>query len=395
MKKKIIIIISIIVSIILIILIYNIYRIKTAKISITYKDELIADFASNVKVSSFIESINGKIIDDYTINTDTLGKKKIRYVYINDDGIKLKQSYELEVKDREAPLVWLGKSYNVTVGSIDNLKSKILCGDNYDENPICEIEGTYNLEEVGSYDLVYKAIDSSGNKLEKKFTLNVNEQRPINKEQNTKKTLFSDVVKDYKTDKTMIGIDVSKWQKDIDFNKLKEAGVEFIIIRIGSSTGINGENFIDSKFIQNITNANNLNIPVGVYFYSHANSKERAISDAKWVLEQIKDYNVELGVALDWENWNSFNEFNLSFFGLTNMANEFLKVINDAGYKTLLYSSKTYLENMWMDIEYPIWLAHYVKNTTYKDDYEYWQICSNGQVEGIDADVDIDIRYLN
>ena len=193
----------------------------------------------------------------------------------------------------------------------------------------------------------------------------------------------------------MIGIDVSKWQKDIDFNKLKEAGVEFIIIRVGSSTGINGENFIDSKFIQNITNANNLNIPVGVYFYSYANSKERAISDAKWVLEQIKDYKVELGVALDWENWNSFNEFNLSFFGLTNMANEFLKVINDAGYKTLLYSSKTYLENMWMDIEYPIWLAHYVKNTTYKDDYEYWQICSNGQVEGIDADVDIDIRYLN
>ena len=70
MKKKIIIIISIIVSVILIILIYNIYRIKTAKISITYKDELIADFASSVKVSSFIESINGKIIDDYTINTE-------------------------------------------------------------------------------------------------------------------------------------------------------------------------------------------------------------------------------------------------------------------------------------------------------------------------------------
>lgn len=65
-------------------------------------------------------------------------------------------------------------------------------------------------------------------------------------------TEFNDVIKDYKTDNTQIGIDVSKWQGDIDFRKLKKAGVEFVIIRVGSSNGINGENFVDSKFIQNI-----------------------------------------------------------------------------------------------------------------------------------------------
>lgn len=389
MKNKIIITIL---SIITIITIYNIYKIKTAKVDIKYVDDLTVDFASMNKVSSFIKSINGKIIDDYIIDTSILGTKTVNYTYINDDNIKLKQSFKIKVVDKESPIIWLGKTYNVTVSSITNLESKILCGDNYDEKPKCSIEGNYNLDEVGSYDLVYKAEDSSGNITTKNFTLNVNEPSKI-KTKEKAKTLFSDVIKNYKTDKTMIGIDVSKWQGDIDFNKLKEENVEFIIIRVGTSKGIGEENILDSKFIQNITNANNLNIPVGVYFYSYANTSSRAISDAYWVIEQIKNYNVELGVAFDWENWNSFNEFNLSFFGLTNLANDFLNVIKENGYKTLLYSSKTYLENIWMDINHPVWLAHYTNNTTYQKDYEYWQMCSNGKVSGINNDVDIDIRF--
>lgn len=64
-------------------------------------------------------------------------------------------------------------------------------------------------------------------------------------------------------------------------------------------------------------------MPVGIYFYSYANSKEKAIKDAKWILEQIKDYKIDLPIAFDWENWSFYNEFNLSFFGLTDMANAF------------------------------------------------------------------------
>ena len=323
-------------------------------------------------------------------------KKKIDFEYINDDGIKIKYNYEINVVDREAPLIWLGKSYNVTRGSEDNLIDKIMCGDNYDNNPECVIEGDYNLDNVGSYNLVFKATDSSGNVSKKKFILNVNEASS-KKESNGVKSVteFSDVIKNYKNDNTQIGIDVSKWQGDIDFSKLKSAGVEFVIIRIGSSTGINGENFIDSKFIQNIKNANSVGIPVGVYFYSYANSVDRAISDAKWIIENIKDYKVELPIAFDWENWGSFNTYELSFFGLTNMAKRFMDTVKDAGYDAMLYSSKTYLENIWMSVEYPVWLAHYTKNTNYAGDYSYWQICSNGRVDGINGDVDIDIRYID
>lgn len=399
-NKKLILIICIVVGIILLsvggFLLYKYIEIKNAVVKVVLKDNLEANFADTLKVSSFIESINGKIVDDYYLNTDSLGKKKIDFEYINDDGIKIKYNYEINVVDREAPLIWLGKSYNVTRGSEDNLIDKIMCGDNYDNNPECVIEGDYNLDNVGSYNLVFKATDSSGNVSKKKFILNVNEASS-KKESNGVKSVteFSDVIKNYKNDNTQIGIDVSKWQGDIDFSKLKSAGVEFVIIRIGSSTGINGENFIDSKFIQNIKNANSVGIPVGVYFYSYANSVDRAISDAKWIIENIKDYKVELPIAFDWENWGSFNTYELSFFGLTNMAKRFMDTVKDAGYDAMLYSSKTYLENIWMSVDYPVWLAHYTKNTNYAGDYSYWQICSNGRVDGINGDVDIDIRYID
>lgn len=399
-NKKLILIICIVVGIILLsvggFLLYKYIEIKNAVVKVVLKDNLEADFADTLRVSSFIESINGKIVDDYYLNTDSLGKKKIDFEYINDDGIKIKYNYEINVVDREAPLIWLGKSYNVTRGSEDNLIDKIMCGDNYDNNPECVIEGDYNLDNVGSYNLVFKATDSSGNVSKKKFILNVNEASS-KKESNGVKSVteFSDVIKDYKNDNTQIGIDVSKWQGDIDFSKLKSAGVEFVIIRIGSSTGINGENFIDSKFIQNIKNANSVGIPVGVYFYSYANSVDRAISDAKWIIENIKDYKVELPIAFDWENWGSFNTYELSFFGLTNIAKRFMDTVKDAGYDAMLYSSKTYLENIWMSVDYPVWLAHYTKNTNYAGAYSYWQICSNGRVDGINGDVDIDIRYID
>ena len=399
-NKKLILIICIVVGIILLsvggFLLYKYIEIKNAVVKVVLKDNLEADFADTLRVSSFIESINGKIVDDYYLNTDSLGKKKIDFEYINDDGIKIKYNYEINVVDREAPLIWLGKSYNVTRGSEDNLIDKIMCGDNYDNNPECVIEGDYNLDNVGSYHLVFKATDSSGNVSKKKFILNVNEASS-KKESNGVKSVteFSDVIKDYKNDNTQIGIDVSKWQGDIDFSKLKSAGVEFVIIRIGSSTGINGENFIDSKFIQNIKNANSVGIPVGVYFYSYANSVDKAISDAKWIIENIKDYKVELPIAFDWENWGSFNTYELSFFGLTNMAKRFMDTVKDAGYDAMLYSSKTYLENIWMSVDYPVWLAHYTKNTNYAVAYSYWQICSNGRVDGINGDVDIDIRYID
>ena len=398
-KKNIIIIICFLVIIIGIgsYFLINYLRVKNAVIKVTLDDTLETEFLSDVKVSDFISDINGTIVDDYVIDTTDIGKKKIEFEYINDDNIKVKYNYEINVVDNVAPLIWLNNSYTVNVGSDISLTDKILCGDDTDPNPTCEVIGEYNMNEAGTYPLVFKATDNSGNVTEKEFNLIVREPKSSGTSSGSvsTKTLFSEVVDAHKTENTEIGLDISKWQGDVDFNALKEAGVEFVIIRVGTSSGINGENLVDSKFEQNINGANKAGIPVGIYFYSYANSEDRAISDALWVVEQIKDYKVDLPIAFDWENWSFYNEFNLSFFGLSSMADSFVKTLRDAGYEGMLYSSKNYLEDIWFKGDYPVWLAHYTTKTNYEGDYEFWQLCNNGRVAGINGDVDINIRYLD
>ncbi len=406
MKKRII-IIAILLLIILGVLI-GINKARKEKIytpeelDITLRNILEVEFLDKVRVSEFVTLKEGKIKDNYLIDTTVIGEKTVDFV-LQKKNRDYKSSFVIKVVDSTEPIVWLKSNYYVTKGMEDNLKDKIMCGDNYDDNPTCEIIGEYDLNTAGSYALQFSATDGSGNKTIKDFTLTVKEPIPSsnkssddNKEkQVTKKTYFSDIISKHKNENTQIGIDISKWQGDVDFYALKEAGVEFVIIRVGSSKGIGKERFVDSKFEQNITRANEAGIPVGIYYYSYANSSKSAIADAKWILKQIKGYQVDLPIAFDWENWSNYNEYHLSFYKLTKMAEDYLDVFKDADYDGMLYSSKTYLENIWLKTNYDKWLAHYVDNTTYEGDYSFWQLCDNGRVDGINGDVDIDIRYLN
>lgn len=372
---------------------FSYLRVKYAKIEVTLVDNMTLEFTDTKKVSDYIESINGKIVKDYDIDSTELGKKKVKFEFINDDNIKLNYSYDIEVVDTVSPVVWLDSSYSVVKGSEDTLLDDILCGDNYDSNPKCEIIGEYDLDSIGTYPLLFKATDSSNNITEKEFNLNVYEPSKNNNSSYNSKTYFSDIVKEYKNNNTKIGIDVSAWQEDIDFEKIKEEGVEFIIIRVGSKKGTNGDYYLDSKFKQNIESANKFGIDVGIYFYSYASSSKEAIKDAKWVIKQIKDYEVTLPIAFDWEDFSDYNSYNLSFFGLTSMAEDFIKTVEKAGYKGMLYGSKNYLEKIWLPTKYDIWLAHYTKETSYEGNYIFWQKCNDGVIDGIDGAVDIDIMY--
>ncbi len=376
-------------------------RVKYAKIEVTLQDNMSVNFLEEKKISDFIVSINGKIINDRLIDTTSIGEKVINFEFINDDGIKVPYKYTLNVVDKVEPLILLGNSYTVYTGN-DIDTSKILCGDNEDKNPNCYIEGIYDYNIPGEYPLTFKAVDKSGNVATKDFTLYVVEPKPksnnFNKNTTPSYTLFSDVYAKYKTDKTKIGIDVSGWQKDIDFDAIKNAGVEFIFIKVGGTKGTDKDYYVDSKFERNIKLANEKGIDVGIYFYSYANTNEHAKKDAEWVIKQIKDYKVTLPVVFDWENWASFNDYNLSFFGLTDMANTFLDTLSEAGYKGMVYSSKNYLEKIWLPTKYDTWLAHYTTNveqTSYDGDYNYWQLCDDGKIDGIDGTVDINIMYLD
>ena len=366
-------------------------------LNIVLKEERKAEFLSVVKVSDFIDSIDYELEEDYEIDTTNIGEKEI-WFNIKKDDKKIRTSYKIIVEDTIPPLIWLGNSYSISVGSKDNLLDKIMCADNYDDNPVCEIIGEYDTNVEGTYPLVFKAADFSGNTTEQKFNLYVYEPNTSggsNSNYKEEYTYFEDVIKKFKTENTQIGIDVSRWQGDIDYEALKEAGVEFVIMRIGSSEGTYGERFMDSKFERNIKLANENNIPIGVYYFSYAFSKDKAIEEANWVLDNIKDYDVSLGVFFDWEDWPYYNDYKLSFYHLTDLAKGFMDTINKNGYKTYLYGSKNYLEKVWMETGYPVWLAHYNDETSYKGNFEYWQICQDGKVNGINGTVDINIRYLN
>lgn len=374
-------------------------RIKTAKIEVTLQEDLSIPFLEEKKISDMIVSINGKIINDKSINTKSIGEKTVSFEFINDDGIKVPYEFKINVIDTVEPLIWLANSYTIYVGNDIDIAEKVLCGDNEDASPNCYIEGEYDYNTPGAYPLTFKAEDKSGNIATKNFTLYVKEPKKTSSNNNTSSeetyTSFAEIYTKHKTENTKIGIDVSGWQKDIDFEKIKAAGVEFIMIKVGGTKGTDGEYYVDSKFIQNITKANEVGIEVGIYFYSYANSNKQAEKDAQWVIEQIKDYQVTLPVVFDWENWSSFNDYHLSFFNLTDMANTFLNTIKEAGYEGMLYSSKSYLEKIWLPTDFDIWLAHYTENTNYQGKYKFWQLCDDGKIDGIEGPVDIDIMYLN
>lgn len=355
---------------------------------------------SKVKVKDLITSMKGKVITNKTINTDKLGEQEVTFIYKSDKGKKKLGKFKIEIVDNEEPLIWLSDSYSVKVGSKIDLEKEILCADNYDEKPTCKIKGKYDINTPGKYNLTYIATDSSHNEEKVNFTLNV--YQPVSTVPTTKEeqlpplvTTFQEVVENHKTKNTEIGIDVSKWQKEIDFKKVKEEGASFVMIRVGSQQGVNGEYILDPYFKKNIENAIKNNLKVGGYFYSYASSNKEAKKQANWVLKQIKDYDISLPIAFDWECYNDFNAMELSLFGLNEIAETFLERIEQEGYKGMLYGSKNYLNAIWKYHNHDVWLAHYTKQTDYTSDYIMWQLCQNGQIDGINGLVDIDILYQN
>lgn len=370
-------------------------RIKNAIIKVSLVDNLNIEINNEVYVMDLITSMNGTIIDNYKIDTTSLGIKDVTFKFINEENIKVPYTFKINVIDVTPPVIWLGSTYSVKVGYSKKLEDVIMCGDDYDDTPNCYIEGDYDLNTVGKYPLVYKAIDKSGNKTEKNFTLNVH-KKSNNTSSSTKKIYFKDIIKEHKTDNTKIGIDVSKWQGKIDYQKVKDAGVEFVFIKLGGTNGINGNYYLDPKFKENIEDFTNVGIPVGVYFYTYANSIEKAKQDALWVVDQLKDYKIDLPIAYDWENWSSYNKFKMSFNTLTRSAEMFVNTVEQNGYEGILYSSKSYLEDIWLKGNYNVWLAHYTSKTNYQGDYKFWQMTSSGVIDGITENtVDIDIQYLD
>ena len=402
MKKKLLIIIPILLVIIVggIILynyfVYDPYEVPK-DVNIVINDNKYSVYEEH-KSNELIKEINADIISkDVILENEKLGT----YTYTLDYMYKKrKYKYDInyEIVDTTKP-IFISAPKELTMAYDDKLDvcNKIVYADDYDNVPTCRINGEYDKTKTGTYNnLEYIISDASGNENKKAFTLNIVEKIKKSTSYSTPKYLYmDDILKKYKTDKTSIGIDVSKWQGNVDFKKVKDAGVEFVIMRIGSQRSPSEEISMDVRFKEYYKAAKEVGLSIGVYVYNTSISREDGIKTAKWVMKELNGDKLDFPIAYDFESWSEFMDYKISLHTLSESYLAFEKELQKNGYDAMLYSSKYYLENVWTNYENSkIWLAHYTSETDYKGKYMMWQMTSSCKINGITENtVDIDILY--
>ncbi|MBQ7085959.1 MAG: S-layer homology domain-containing protein [Clostridia bacterium] len=210
-----------------------------------------------------------------------------------------------------------------------------------------------------------------------------------------------DGFKRYEDDKRtgILGIDVSEFQGDINWESVRNDGIEYAIIRVGGRGYGTGALYDDKLFYKNIQGSINAGLDTGVYFFSQAITVAEAEEEAKYVLEKIKNYNITGPVVFDWEviGTTSARTYGLSTKTLCAAANRFCEIIADAGYSPMIYFN-TYAGYIKYDlskiVQYPFWFAQYdVSAPTFYYDFDMWQYTDKGKVDGIKENVDVNLYF--
>ena len=252
---------------------------KEDEVALTLKENLDTEFLSNVKVSDFIENLNGEIIDDYKIETNALGEKEVVFNYKSQRNKDKTKSFKINVVDTTKPRIYMSSSMTVTEGYNKNITETVLSGDECDPNPERTIEGEYDFNTPGSYKLEFVVKDSSGNEERHPFTLKVIEKSDKKTTTTTTKKdpiLFSDCLENYKTENTSLGIDVSKWQGDVDWEAVKNAGAEFVFLRVAHQDEFDGDYGEDVNFNQYIKGATEAGLKVRSIYIHLCKNKRRS-----------------------------------------------------------------------------------------------------------------------
>ena len=199
------------------------------------------------------------------------------------------------------------------------------------------------------------------------------------------------------TVKTTTGVDVSEFQVEIDWPVVKEAGIEFAIVRAGYRGTTEGRLNPDVSFLRHLHGARMAGLEVGVYFFSQAITPEEAVEEAKFVLNQLGDTKLDLPVVFDWEyvGPDSRTAF-IDSRTLTDCTIAFCETIRDGGYEPMVYfnldlSSRLFLLEELQD--YGFWLAMYEPPMDFPWRIDLWQYTESGTVPGIDSPVDLNLRF--
>lgn len=194
-----------------------------------------------------------------------------------------------------------------------------------------------------------------------------------------------------------VGIDVSKWQGEIDWDKVKNAGVEFAIVRAGYRGSVTGSLVQDPYFEANMRGAAASGVPVGVYFFTQAVNEVEAVEEASMVLSLIKKYDLEYPIYIDTEGAGGNGRADgLDVDARTLVCEAFCRTIENAGYEAGVYASRNWFNNCLETKrleQYVIWLAEYRSIPLYQGYYQMWQYTSKGTIDGIEGNVDMNVSY--
>lgn len=196
-----------------------------------------------------------------------------------------------------------------------------------------------------------------------------------------------------------VGVDVSSHQGEIDWERVRGAGVEFAMIRAGFRGYSEGKLYEDEYFRANMEGALAAGLDVGVYFFSQAVTAAEAVEEAGFLMGLVKDYALTYPVVFDWERQSAESSRTKDTDGraITECAAAFCSAVEVAGYLPMVYFSpnKAYHElELAQLLDWPFWLAHYTEDwapTSFRYHFSIWQYSSKGAVDGIEGDVDLDL----
>jgi len=196
---------------------------------------------------------------------------------------------------------------------------------------------------------------------------------------------------------SVLGIDISQWQGDIDWQQVADAGVKFALIRVGGrGTGEEGKLYTDDNAQKNYEGATNAGVAVGCYFFSQAITEEEAIEEAQFLLEQVEGWEITMPIVCDWEYMEDSRAENLPATQIMACVKAFCDEIAAAGHTPMVYFNRRMIANGF-DLEqmadYHFWLAQYDTEMDFPYRVDMWQYSASGSVPGISGNVDMNLYF--
>ena len=195
----------------------------------------------------------------------------------------------------------------------------------------------------------------------------------------------------------VLGIDVSEHQEEIDWEQVKASGMEFVMIRVGWRGHTQGELFADALAQTHYAGAKAAGLKVGAYIFSQAITPQEGKEEAEYLLEQTKDWEIDMYLALNWEHLDEENRTAaVDARALTDITKAFCQTVTQKAQQPMVYcdaylaSTRLYPDEL---TEYPFWLAQYAEQIDFSHPVTMWQYTNTGSVPGIQGNVDINRYY--